>query len=266
VIETRSSPRSTRFASLLDTHAHLCDRSFDDDLADVLTRARTAGVSTVVAVSETIDDARRNLELARSHAMILAAAGLFPTRVDERLAEEMIAFVRRHRKELVAIGEVGLDRWAVKEPELLVRQREIFASFVDLSVELDLPLNVHSRSAGRRAIDLMLERGATRVQLHAFDGRASTALPAVEAGYYFSIPPSIVRSRQKQKLVARLPLDALLVETDSPVLGRDPAARNEPCEVVTSILAIAEIKVIDAMEVAERTTANARALYGAIPD
>ena len=80
------------------------------------------------------------------------------------------------------------------------------------------------------------------MQLHAFDGKASAALPAVEAGYFFSIPPSVVRSRQKQKLVKQLPLTCLLVETDSPVLGPEPGVRNEPANLPLAIRAIAEIK------------------------
>jgi TatD DNase family protein len=117
----------------------------------------------------------------------------------------------------VAIGEVGLDYWVIKNESKKQLQRDIFSSFIDLSREVDLPLNVHSRSAGRHAIALLRERGASRVQLHAFDGKAASALPAVEAGYFFSIPPSVVRSPQKQKLVKRLPLSCLIVETDSPV-------------------------------------------------
>ena len=97
--------------------------------------------------------------------------------------------------------------------------RGIFSGFIDLALELDLPLNVHSRSAGRHTVRLLLERGARKVLLHAFDGKASSALAAVEAGYFFSIPPSVVRSRQKQKLLKQLPVSCLLVETDSPVLG-----------------------------------------------
>ncbi len=108
-----------------------------------------------------------------------------------------------------------------------------------VALELDLPLNVHSRATGRRTIELLLGRGARRVQLHAFDGRAATAEPAVEAGYFFSVPPSIARSRQKQKLVRRLPLDRLLVETDSPVLGPEPEERNEPLNATVSVREIA---------------------------
>jgi TatD DNase family protein len=107
-----------------------------------------------------------------------------------------------------------------------------------------------------------LERGAERVLLHAFDGRAAKAMPAVEAGYFFSVPPSVVRSPQKQKLVRQLPLSCLLLETDSPVLGADPTERNEPCRVLVSLRAIAEIKGLAVQEVADATARNALRLFG----
>jgi TatD DNase family protein len=108
----------------------------------------------------------------------------------------------------------------------------------------------------------LLQRGARRVQLHAFDGKTSAALPAVEAGFFFSIPPSVTRSRQKQKLVRGLPLDCLLLETDSPVLGPDPAVRNEPASAATSARVIAEIKGIRLESVLEQTLENTLTLYG----
>jgi TatD DNase family protein len=140
-------------------------------------------------------------------------------------------------------------------------QREIFLKFIRLAERLDLPLNVHSRSAGREAIRFLREASARRVLLHAFDGKAASALEGVEAGYCFSIPPSILRSPQKQKLVRRLPLDRLLLETDSPVLGPDPKLRNEPKNVLIACRAVSEIKGVAAEEVAEVTTENAKALF-----
>jgi TatD DNase family protein len=207
-------------------------------------------------------DAKRNIELAAGNSMLKAAAGLYPTILDQAQAREMQAFIRKQHEHLVAIGEVGLDYWVVKEESDKELQREIFKGFIDLSLELDLPLNVHSRSAGRHAVALLLDGGAGRVQMHAFDGKASAALPALETGFYFSIPPSVARSRQKQKLVRNLPLACMLVETDSPVLGPTPAERNEPANVRISINAIAEIKGIHEAEVIEAVNENTRRLYG----
>jgi TatD DNase family protein len=248
--------------ALVDTHAHLCSPELAPDLEAVLERASLAGVAGIVAVGETLADAEFNLRLAQAHPWVRPAAGLYPTVLDPVQAQAVETFIRAHRHHLVAVGEVGLDRWMVKtEPEREV-QRTIFAGFIRLAIELDLPLNVHSRSAGREAVALLLALGARRVQLHAFDGRAAAALPGVEAGYCYSIPPSVVRSVQKQKLVRRLPLDCLLVETDSPVLGPEPGARNEPANLPVALEAIARIKGIPLAEAAEAVTANTRRLYG----
>jgi len=248
--------------TLTDTHAHLCVADFENDLEAVLSRAKAAGVGAVIAVGETLADAKRNLDLAEKFPMVKPAAGLYPTVLDCDHAEKMRAFIRSHRAQLAAIGEVGLDHWVVKEEKHRDVQHEIFRGFIRLSNEIGLPLNVHSRSAGRQAVACLLASGAARVQLHAFDGKASAALPAVEAGYFFSIPPSVVRSRQKQKLVKQLPLACLLVETDSPVLGPEPQVRNEPANLLLAVKAIAAIKGLPGQQVAEAVAANTVRLYG----
>lgn len=248
---------------LIDTHAHLCDSAFDGDRSEVLERARQAGVGAIVAVGETLAEAELNLELASLHpSMVRPAAGLFPTILDLEQATSLVAWIRRHRGELVAIGEVGLDLWKVQDAAGREVQREIFGLFIDLAQEVDLPLNIHSRAAGRQTIEMLLERGASRVQLHAFDGRAAKARVAVDAGYFFSVPPSVVRSIQKQKLVRQLPLSHLLVETDSPVLGPEPHHRNEPANAGLALRAIAEIKRLPLSEATAAVTENTVRLYG----
>ena len=249
-------------AALTDTHAHLCDPLFDADLGKVLERARQASILAIVSVSENLADAGKNLELAARHPMIRPAAGLYPTILDMDLAREMRDFIRVHQDKLVAIGEVGLDYWRIQEEPGREIQREIFRGFVGLSGELGLPINVHSRSAGRLAVAILLEAGARKVQMHAFDGKSSAALPAVEAGYFFSIPPSVVRSEQKRKLVKKLPLSSLLIETDSPVLGPAARERNEPANALIAVRAIAELKGMEEAEVIEAVSGNTRRLYG----
>jgi TatD DNase family protein len=240
----------------------LCDAVFDADRSEVLVRAAAAGIRAIVAVGEDLADAAKNLALARQFPVLKPAAGLYPSHLDAAAAATLENFIRANHAALAAIGEVGLDFWAALADEARALQQEIFTRFVALAIELDLPLNVHSRSAGRRTVELLMRCGAPRVQLHAFDGKASAALPAVEAGYFFSIPPSVVRSRQKQKLVRRLPLDCLLVESDSPVLGPDPRERNEPANLAVAIRAIAEIKALPEAQVVEAVAANTIKLYG----
>ncbi|MBI5556399.1 MAG: TatD family hydrolase [Deltaproteobacteria bacterium] len=247
---------------LTDTHAHLCDQAFDQDRREVISRAQKAGVKTIVLVGETLEDARRNLALAGEYPCLKAAAGLYPGYADLEEAERLVNFIRSQPGSFSAIGEVGLDFWIAKEEEARELQRVVFRKFIDLAGERDLPLNVHSRSAGRQAVALLLEQGAKRVQMHAFDGKYSAALPGLEAGFFFSVPPSIVRSPQKQKLVKHLPLSCLLVESDSPVLGPEPGQRNEPANILTAVRAIAQLKNIDPEAVREAVRENTRGLYG----
>lgn len=247
---------------LVDCHAHLSDALFSQDLNEVLARAGRAGIGAIIIVSETLADARRNLVLAEQHPCLKPAAGLYPEFADLRETERMVDLIRQNAARFCAIGEVGLDFWLAKDEPARDVQREVFLQFIRLSAELHLPLNVHSRSAGRHAVAMLLENQAEKVQVHAFDGKASAAMPAVEAGYFFSVPPSIIRSRQKQKLVQQLPLSCLLLESDSPVLGPDPARRNEPANILIALQAIADIKGISRDAVRQVILENTARLYG----
>jgi len=155
---------------LVDTHAHLCDPVFEKDLGDVLQRAQERGVSRVIAVSETMSEGQRTLELAGRYPQILPAAGLYPRYADLGRAEEVAGFIRREQGRLAAIGEVGLDFRLAESDEDRELQQAVFSLFIQLSLELELPLNVHSRSAGKHAAKTLLELGARKVQMHAFDG------------------------------------------------------------------------------------------------
>ncbi|MFH2008886.1 MAG: TatD family hydrolase [bacterium] len=247
---------------IIDVHCHLTSDAFEPDREAVLERARAAGVTQMICVGETAEDNLRVLRLARSTPDVLAALGHYPAHTDEELADQTEALLRQCRDEVVAIGEVGIDHWLAREEADREPQHRLFARFVRLADELDLPLSVHSRSAGRHVIALLRELGARRVCLHAFDGKARYAREAAELGYYFSVPPSIARSSQKQRLVAAVDLDRLLLESDAPVLGPDREERNEPANVLVSARAVAEIKGLPLEEVLQACAANTRALFG----
>ena len=138
--------------NIIDTHTHLCDSVFDADLDQVLERARASGVGSIILVGEDLQDAHRNLELAKQVPMLKPAAGLYPGILDRGQATALTDFIQENRKDLVAIGEVGLDHWIVKTSEEKALQQSIFRAFIHLSREVDLPLNVHSRSAGRKVV------------------------------------------------------------------------------------------------------------------
>lgn len=246
---------------LVDVHAHLTAEDFDRDREAVLGAAAAANVQRILVVSETFEDAQSVLALAARYPLIRPCLGLHPVYPDASQVEPLVELIVQHQGQLAAIGEVGLDYWIIQNETEREMQRKILARFVALSNDLELPLNVHSRSAGRHAIAWLKDCGARSVLLHAFDGKASAALEGLEAGYYFSIPPSLVRSAQKQKLVRQLPLDRILLESDAPVLGPTPAERNEPKNIALTCEAIARLKQVTPEDVAARSTKNARHLF-----
>jgi TatD DNase family protein len=257
---------------MIDCHAHLASEDFDADRDLVRERAAAAGVSAVLVVGEDPEDNERVLrvvaEAPTDGARLLPCLGLHPDRfADQRPLpsraeiDRAIGQIRSHAASIAAVGEVGLDYWYVKDPARRKAQATLLEEMAALSNELDLALNVHSRSAGHYTVDLLLAAGARRVLMHAFDGKAAHAVRAAEAGFLFSVPPSVVRSDQKQKMVRRLPLDSLVLESDSPVLGPDRDARNEPANLTFARDLVARVQGIPAERVDEATSANALRLF-----
>ncbi|KAG8504434.1 putative deoxyribonuclease TATDN3, partial [Galemys pyrenaicus] len=269
----RAAAMGAAGAGLVDCHCHLAAPDFDRDLADVLEKAKKANVRALVVVAEHSGEFEKIMRLSeRCDGFILPCLGVHPVQEhstgDQRSVtlkdlDGALPIIEKYRDRLVAIGEVGLDfspRFAATD-EQKQEQREVLSRQVQLAKRLDLPLNVHSRSAGRPTISLLNEQGADRVLLHAFDGRPAVAMEGVRAGYFFSIPPSVVRSGQKQKLVKQLPLTSLCLETDSPALGPEKQVRNEPQNIVVAAQYIAQVKGVSVEEVVDVTTQNALKLF-----
>lgn len=239
---------------LVDVHSHI---HILENLDEILSRAAKAGVVAVITSSEG-DDYEKALEVARRYPNVFASIGLHPTKAeDSALVEKVIEFIDEHKDEIIAIGEVGLDYFRIREEERRKVQQEVFRRFIELALELDKPLVIHSRSAGKYCIEILAEYKPKRVVMHAFDGNYKYAKRGAMLGFKFSIPPSIVRSQQKKNLVKALPLNALLLESDSPALAPKKGEPNEPANIVYSLNAIAEIKRIpveDAAEIIRKNT------------
>lgn len=247
---------------LIDAHCHLNAKEFDQDRAAVVEAAEQAGLVAAIDSGEGLEENQKSLEISQLYNIVKSSFGFHPVNLSMESALTVIAQIRENSEKIVAIGEVGLDYWHVKEEPEREKQRGIFVQLIDLAVELKKPLIIHSRSAGKYALELLKEHNAAKVCMHAFDGSAANAQPGIGLGYYFSIPASIVRSEQKQKLVQNVPLENLMLESDSPVLGPTKLERNEPKNVVVAVEKIAELKQVDVEEVARVTTGNAREFFG----
>ncbi|KAL2098845.1 hypothetical protein ACEWY4_005325 [Coilia grayii] len=256
----------------IDCHCHISAAEFDNDIDVVIENAKKAGVIALLAVAEHAGEFEKIIKLSqRFSGFIAPSLGVHPVQaVDETqqrgaVLEDLEAAmpqIEKYKNHLVAIGEVGLDFTPrfVSSDAGKDQQRQVLIRQVEIAKRLGLPLNVHSRSAGRPTIQLLKDQGADNVLLHAFDGKPSVAMEGVKAGYFFSIPPSIIRSEQ-QKLVKQLPLENMCLETDSPALGPEKQVRNEPKNISICAEYIAKIKGVPVERVVEVTTQNALRLF-----
>ena len=263
---------SRNIGKMIDAHCHLTAPEFDNDRDAVIQAAKMAGVESIVVVSQFASDFAQVMALKESYPdFIHPCLGLHPIQNENKCVslsdfDDCKNTITEYKDVLAGIGEIGLDFTPhyIKSPEDKEIQRNVFRKQIALAREFDLAVNVHSRSAGRPVVDILIEEGATKVLLHAFDGNPKVARRGVEAGFYFSVPPSVIRSEQTQKFVSKIPLSNLLLETDSPALGPEKQVRNVPSNLIISCNEVARIKGISSDIVKEETTRNCLKLFGSI--
>lgn len=246
---------------MIDTHAHLQDSLFDHDLHEVIAQAQAEGVCGCIVVGEHPREAEKIQAIAKKYSSwAKPALGLYP----KYFTSEDLALFDHALQNLgpwACLGEVGLDTWIVQDPAEREQQEQAFIHVIRAALEHDLVLNVHSRSSCRRAIELLCQMGAKRVQMHAADAKPSTIRLGIQAGFYFSIPLSIIDSPQKQKLAQLVPLEQLLLETDSPVLAPDRQSRNTPANLPLGLHALAKIRAMPAEQLERVLDDNTHRLY-----
>lgn len=253
---------------LIDTHTHLNDRAFSDDLDEVVSRAGAADVRGIVVCGYDLQSSASAVEMAARFECVRATVGVHPHDAKSYGPE-----VERGISELsrdpgvIAIGEIGLDFHYDLSPRS--DQHAVFEAQIELAGRMGLPLVIHSRESDAEVLQV-LRRHAANIRgcvFHCFSGDERTAGEALEMGYHIGVDgPITYRNAEKLRGVARMcPLDKLLLETDCPYLSPVPhrGRRNEPAHVRLVAQAVAEVKGVSLKEVAEATTANAMALFGA---
>lgn len=266
---------------LFDVHAHLTHPTLLAQIDDVLSRARAASVTSIVCNGLNPRDNAHVLALARRFPEVRPALGLYPVDAvlpemralgvsypreseDEPSAEECVRWLREHVDQAFAVGEVGLDGYWVPEP-LWSRQEDVFRALVRLAVEADKPLILHTRKRERRALEIVQEEGARRVDFHCFGGKVKLAREIAEAGYYLSIPANARRSESFTRMLASLPRERLLLETDCPYLGPERDVDSEPAHVRGTAEYAAELWAVSPDDAGAQLAANFEALFGVAP-
>ncbi|WP_299746405.1 TatD family hydrolase [Rossellomorea sp. y25] len=254
---------------LFDTHVHLNAEQFDEDLEEVISRAREAGVEKMVVVGFDRPTINRAMELIEQYEFLYASIGWHPVDAIDMKDEDLawIEELSNHPK-VVAIGEMGLDYHWDKSPKDV--QKEVFRKQIHLAKKVKLPIIIHNRDATQDIVDILREEGAEEVGgiMHCFSGSPEIAQECVDMNFYISLGgPVTFKNAKKPKEVAKeIPLEKLLIETDCPYLAPHPnrGKRNEPAYVKLVAEQIAELKEVSLEEVENKTTENAKKLFNII--
>ena len=251
---------------LVDTHAHLDDARLAKDEEGVLERARAAGVAWVVSIGTDLPSGRESIAHARRHEMVRATVGIHPhdaSEATEAVWGELEGLVRSVK--VVGVGESGLDFFRDLSPRDV--QREVFARHLALAERAGLPIVIHCRDAYQDCLDVVRAERRPPVcgVLHCFQGGEAAARAALDLGLFLGIGGSLTFPREDalRRVVAGLPLERLVVETDAPYLTPRPKrGKNEPAYVRHVAERLASVLGVSLERVAAATTANAGELYG----
>lgn len=235
---------------LVDTHAHLDFEDYDKDLDKVLAKCKSVGIEVIVSNGTNQKSNEKTLLLSKKYSMIKPALGLYPSEaleLTDKEIEKNLDFIRKNKDKIIAIGEVGIDFFHIKEAKEQARECEIFRKVIKLANELAKPLIVHSRKAEGEVLDLLKE-AKVPVILHFYCGNSTQVEEGIRRGYYFSIPTAVVVSKTLKKLAKRVPLDKLFTETDAPYLCPEQGKRNDSTYIKLSLDKIAEVKGVSSKQ------------------
>ncbi len=253
---------------LIDSHAHIQGKEYAGEAEAVISRAHAAGIEKIIAVGGAGDMSSNTeaIALAESFANVYATVGMHPHDAKDVGADEMekLKALCTHPK-VIAVGETGLDYYYDHSPRDV--QRHVFAQFIHMASETGLPIVVHERDAAGDAAELLRGEGAGKLRgvIHCFTGNYDAACAYLDLGFYISFTGIITfkNADPLREVVRKVPLERMLIETDSPYLTPVPhrGKRNEPLYVRFVAETIAKVKELAVEEVARVTTENVKHLF-----
>ncbi|MDR1164350.1 MAG: TatD family hydrolase [Deltaproteobacteria bacterium] len=252
---------------IFDSHAHLYFPEFDSDRDAVIARARAAGVQNVVNIGVDLETSRAALALAEKNEGFYATLGWHPHEASRLTEESFQATIALKESPLVkAVGEIGLDYFRDHSPR--ADQARVFRRFLEFASESSLPVAIHTREAFADTLSLLREFAPSLkgILIHCFTGTAREAAECLALGASLAIPGVITykKTESLQEAVRSVPLDRILVETDSPYLAPVPfrGKRGEPAYLIHHLQALGALYGLSAEEMGAITARNARAFFG----
>ncbi|MFH1545197.1 MAG: TatD family hydrolase [archaeon] len=246
---------------LIDCHCHLNECS---ETEKAIERAKKNGVERIISASTDFESNKENLSLSRKFpGIVFPCFGIHPSnllRMKEKEVADCFEFIKENPGKGVGIGEIGLDFKHAERKEERMLQEKIFLELIELGERKKLPLVVHSRYAGKRVLELLEEGNAERVLLHWFNGSVKEFEEGIKRNYFFSIGPSILSSKEYAEKVKEIPLENLMLETDSPVEFNGEKA--EPSWIKEVGEKLAELKEVSMEEIENKTSENAFKFFG----
>ena len=256
---------------ILETHAHYDDDRLNEDRHEILMGLPEAGIGIVINSGASVESTRDTVELAKKYNHVYAAVGVHPSEIAE-LDEDFMEWMKQQAswEKTVAIGEIGLDYYWDKEPEVQEKQRYWFGRQIELARETGLPIIVHSRDAAADTMQVMKEHHAEEIPgvIHCFSYSKEMAQEFIKMGYYIGVG-GVVTFKNAKKLietVEAIPLESILLETDCPYMAPEPyrGKRNSSYYLTYVVEKIAELKGVSVEEVERVTEANARTLFSRV--
>lgn len=229
---------------MIDAHCHLEQKPYDQDRDHVIENCKKAGLKAVIFSCAHYQDFQKSLSIVRAYeGYAFMCAGLHPEFIKDITQDMKAGFfadARKHSKDIVAIGETGLDYNWTKEPEWQERQRHLFIEMIRFAKSLGKPLVIHARDAYTETLEILEQEKASHVLMHMF-GDKSLTRRVVNNGWCISTNAIVLRSKNHRKIVKDTPPDRILLETDAPWLHPDGKGRNEPTSIKTVAEKVAEL-------------------------
>ncbi|MCX6742452.1 MAG: TatD family hydrolase [Candidatus Pacearchaeota archaeon] len=253
---------------MIDAHCHLEQKEYDQDLDKVIKKCKDFGIKAIISNCAHPKDFEKAKKISQDYKdFVFLVGGVHPAEVEnltDGKIEKAFNWLRENKDVLYGIGEQGLDYFWIKDQKLREKQKELFVKSIKLAKDLDKVLVVHTRDAHEEVIRILEENGAKKVQLHMW-GDNKFVKEIIDNNWYVSVGPVIAHSKKHKKVVRDMPIERLMLETDSPWFGGNDSEgkvlRGDPTNILIPAEEIAKIKKVSLKEVFEICGKNAVNLF-----